>query len=813
MARSPKSSGSPLHPLVEQFVQSTESLRNLAERMPEPREPVVQAIIDLTHVRSGRQVRDEVRARLRQLDLTKCDPDLHILLLDAWANAAVASDSHGSQEARDEARALTRRARDLVSERTPPEIEALVLQLESFTFNVEGNLARRMEILEKARRIVPSSSPRYVLGLLSYLWHCAMEGRLAEHSEELAELRGRPELHSRLQLIELVNAVDTGRLDEAVRLSAEMGHPWSPEWQAGPLARHSSTFRWLQAAIAMLKGDYSLEGAYRALGFADPSCPDYAGPELHSDKLPVWVWVWHHLLDRRPEEALDRAKVEAAEWGQAYYTALGPMPLNLGRCELACGHAEAARQCLEKRRRMGNVRYLDDLFLARVELLAGDRRAAAAHFAAALAAADRYGARGRVDFELRMACELSPGDIAWLARAAGELPAAQVVSGGGPAGRAPATARQQPLVGASPVLARVREAIATLAPLDVPVLVTGETGTGKELVARLLHERGPRRERPFVAINCGAIAETLLESELFGHEKGAFTGAERPRKGIFEEAADGTVLLDEIGEISPRLQVMLLRVLETGEIRPVGSSRSRQVKCRILAATNVDLHQAVEDKLFRGDLYYRLKRMEIGLPPLRERRDDIVPLAEHFLREGRSDGRRPLLSPRLAAWLGERSWPGNARELRNFIERLRLLNSEKLEYDLSDIPPETDAAGARRIPEAPAVPGPDSPGAVPGPAAVGSPHPENKPRDEKDETAFLSRGHHPLRRQERLRGLFARHGRLTRQELAALLGISPDTASRDLRILIAEGLVEKVEPTASPRTHYFRLKSGAESGG
>jgi DNA-binding NtrC family response regulator len=208
----------------------------------------------------------------------------------------------------------------------------------------------------------------------------------------------------------------------------------------------------------------------------------------------------------------------------------------------------------------------------------------------------------------------------------------------------------------------------------VTVLLEGETGTGKELFARAIHYHGARARGPFLAQNCAALPETLLESELFGHARGAFTGADRPRRGLFEQADGGTLFLDEVAEMSPAIQAKLLRVLQDGEVRPLGAAGSRRVDVRLVAATNRDLEAAVQEGQFRRDLFYRLRVFPIRLPPLRERREDIAPLALHFLeRLGAQEGKRPGGFAAPALRLLERyPWPGNVRELQNEVHRLVL---------------------------------------------------------------------------------------------------------------------------------------------
>ena len=233
------------------------------------------------------------------------------------------------------------------------------------------------------------------------------------------------------------------------------------------------------------------------------------------------------------------------------------------------------------------------------------------------------------------------------------------------------------LVGKSPVMLDLFKTIGRVAPRDVPVLVTGESGTGKELVARAIHAASPRAERAFVAVNTAAIPRDLLESELFGHERGAFTGAVAARSGRFREASGGTLFLDEIGDMSSDLQAKLLRVLQDQVVTPVGSSASQKVDVRILAATHRDLDQAVSSGDFREDLLYRLRVVPMHLPALRERRDDVRVLADHFIARYAEDlagGPRTLADETISVLL-RHSWPGNVRELENAVKRALVLGS------------------------------------------------------------------------------------------------------------------------------------------
>jgi len=305
------------------------------------------------------------------------------------------------------------------------------------------------------------------------------------------------------------------------------------------------------------------------------------------------------------------------------------------------------------------------------------------------------------------------------------------------------------VIGVSQVMASLFEMVRAIAPTSSTVLVTGESGTGKELVARAIHGLSGRAEGPFVSINCGALPDTLLESELFGHVKGAFTDARQGKKGLFEAASGGTLFLDEVGETSPPMQVKLLRALQERRIRPVGGTEEIEVDVRVIAATNAPLETLVEQKRFREDLYYRLQVIPIRTPPLRERREDIPLLAHHFLeRFAREMGKRVAkISEEAMGQLQAFDWPGNVRQLENVIERAVAFET-------------TEAVMPERLPEAVRRPG--RPATLP---TIG---------DGFSLDAYL------LSIEAQLLGEALERGRGDRAVAARLLGVSP----RSLRYLL-----------------------------
>jgi two-component system, NtrC family, response regulator len=263
------------------------------------------------------------------------------------------------------------------------------------------------------------------------------------------------------------------------------------------------------------------------------------------------------------------------------------------------------------------------------------------------------------------------------------------------------------IIGKSKSMREIFRFIERVAGSDISVLICGESGTGKEMVAHAIHQQSERRGNPFVVVNCGAIPENLLESELFGHEKGAFTGAHALKRGKFELAHTGTLFLDEIGELVPALQVKLLRFLQDRKIERVGGTHPIELQVRVIAATNRDLTKKIENHVFREDLYYRLKVVPLDLPPLRERKDDIIPLAQHFLQKYCQENRKPpmTLSPETEGALLVHPWPGNVRELENLISRTvvlcphTILKPSHLGFGLNQTPTDVNLKFAKKAME------------------------------------------------------------------------------------------------------------------
>ena len=636
------------HRAVLDYLSSDRSLVDILRSIPEPHTPVVRALLYIHECLARKRLAKQAIEAAQAVPVEEADADLLILMLSSWAELSC-------RMARpSEAGALVQRAKALVAESTPPEIRAAAVYAESMVDDNAGNKGRAEEKLKSILDLIPPSSPRRKF----YVWEAGMflaqQGRAIEFESDLRALESQQSDHFpavRLIALQFVDAVETGRVEDALQIDSQI----------------SAALRLGENPAAVTCGNY--QALLRLMEErATRDRTPMAAPSPSVLGYPAWLEIVRCLLRRQTTHALRLARREA-DRTLASLMGNGFDSFNLIRAELAAGNADAARRLLEMRRTRGNLHYLDSLFMARVERLAGNPAAAARRFAEMLRTVEHYRANGRLEFELQMACELSYSDVIRMTQMSGsvarQLPSVRLPFQIPPPVDAPPEHGVERIIGRSPAIVAIRDMILRLADADAPVLITGETGTGKELVARALHASSRRREAPFIAVNCGSIAETLLDSELFGHKRGAFTGADRANKGLFEEAGDGAILLDEMGEILPRLQQALLRVLETGEIRAVGSATTRRIRCRILAATNADLNRLAAEGRFRKDLLFRLQRLGIDLPPLRDRREDILLLARHFLDLGRPPGMHATLSGDLIRALESYEWPGNVRELRH----------------------------------------------------------------------------------------------------------------------------------------------------
>lgn len=774
--------------IVDLYVTSDLPLLTVIQKRGADDTPMTRALTMLCECLDGRRLAKEAIDATQAVPLSGADSELTLLMLSTWTELACRLGRPS------EAQALLHQIRTLITDETHPVVLAYARRAEAILADTTGDKRQREAIMREILPLLQPHSPRRKF----YIWELglflAQQGRASELRAEMKELTWQCNERfplSRVKMVQFIDAVETGHIQIASQLMPELSASTDEERRSS-FARYPE-YQVLLGLVHAAVGD-TLVGKKRT---------------YHLPRRPVWAQIIYYLLIQDTTQALKLARMEARrQLGSLLDSGFGS--LNLVRAELSSRNHDAATRLIAMRRTRGNIHYLDDFFLARAEFLAGNPKAAAEHFATALARADTYDARKRIDFELMLSVDLSQGDIVELTRRATSIqkrkrtPLDKAPSQGplpptDSRQRTPPNLQQQgvaTIMGRSAPVRKVREEVLRFADLETPVLITGETGTGKELVARALHYESKRSVHTFTAINCGTIAETLLESELFGHEKGAFTGADRANRGLFEETGKGTILLDEIGEVSPRMQMALLRVMETGEIRAIGSSKTRRIECRVVAATNTDLSVAAADGSFRKDLMFRLQRLGIEMPPLRERKGDIMLLARRFLDAGRPIGTHCSLSRGLVEELREYDWPGNIRELRNVIERMRLMHSDKLTYSENDLDIKMRTPRERVSPSAPPPP---HPSAGPHPTAI-----TDGTQSRNDPIAELLRGgNSPLRRLERLRDLFTQYGELTRAEAIRIMGFSPNTATKYLKELTEEGFIKRVEPSASTRTHYF----------
>lgn len=647
----------------------------------------------------------------------------------------------------------------------PSIIFSFFLQGKATLYRAIGNTEEFVKLMEESIANADKKSPRHLDIIFNYYGMLALQGKMQENGKYKVideNLKWPKHIILRLKILKVVNSIFNGNCKE--------GHFYNKELQSSGEELGSYNFNSYESTFNILSGDFEEENYIQ-------------------EKDKKLVKVLNSLSNGKIDEA--QMLYNAIDKNGKNYSNLSRnLPLHLELCQRKSG---MAKFLLKEIKSKGDLHYMDDFFLGRIQLLENDKDGADETFSRLNHNVSYYGAQGRLEFELLFAKEMQLPHILKLLKGWDKNKNSSV-NKTKPKKTNPEIIGKKGvdlIIGKSPSIVKIKDSIKKYATLKAPILVTGETGTGKELVARAIHEEGPHQTEPFLAINCGALTETLLQSELFGYVAGAFTGAQKERIGIFEAAGKGTVFLDEFGDISPKLQVSLLRVLEANEIRLIGASTTRQIECKIVVATNIDLHDAVTEKKFREDLYFRLARFEIRLPALRNRVEDIPELIQFFLDSNSYENNtKKSITNELMKLLTSYPWPGNIRELKNEIERLCILNSNQEIFSIEHI--DTMHFSHLKIHNNQSQETSNNE----------SKNVERKPLDVDTQT-ILESGFRVESRQNKIKELFQQYKKLTRNQIIKFTNVGPSTATKDLKTLMDLGYIVRRSPTKSSSTDFF----------
>ncbi|PCJ63289.1 MAG: hypothetical protein COA79_00340 [Planctomycetota bacterium] len=659
--------------------------------------------------------------------------------------------------------------------------------------------------------ITPRNSPSQKKLRLHYAFTLARQGIAKSYIEKLIKEKEfetkNSDLHHAFQFVRFLDHTEAGRFNDAMALLPEVD------------LHHESLVDQAYLEFGLYYTQRILLNIYHVVLFSNQkeqlslNLTPTSFLTKDEDQLyyPTWILIIECLLENKKQDALIWARTNE-DIQNGLTQSQNFTSFNLIRAELASSNIENAKRILFQRHKNGNHHYFDNFYLARISLLEENLDDAHCYFSKFMEDVELNESWGRLDLELRLAKELNPLRILKIGMNLSKNKQTEVAKVTETNSSSSGLTGINRILGESLSAQEIREKVKSYAKLDLPVLITGETGTGKEVVAKALYEESLRNKSPFITVNCAAISDTILESELFGHQKGSFTGATHNRKGLFEEAKNGTIFLDEIGDISPRLQIALLRVLETGEIRPVGSNKNIQINCRAIAATNAPLEELTTTGRFRKDLLFRLQRLNFWLPPLRDRKIDIMQLSESYISSIKRSNQKLSFSDEFVAAMEEYPWPGNIRELKNEIEFMALMNPGKTNFTLNDLDlkirvylekisknktwenPEYYTTEINEIKT----------------SKLNMVKTENASKEIKpaqnttiNMDELISKSTSPLRRIQKLKILFEKHIDLTRKEICQHLEVSPQTTSKDLKQLIKDNFIVKIEPSAAPRTHYF----------
>jgi DNA-binding NtrC family response regulator len=694
-------------------------------------------------------------ATINQLDYSQFKIEEQLMFLEYLFSLYV------SKNRQSNANSILSVIKSLVSEKLSVEFQTLPINMQGLLDSNNGNKKNRSLAFEQCLEILKNKSKRYKVILWDYMIHLCFTHEFEKVQKNLSILKN-----------EMAGTQIEKRFDFVLFLYDMERNNWENTEQH----------------IRSIQEDSILAKFCR--NTIEQYCK-FKNNFIHQDESVLdqkRTSDWPHLstvclIKDKRQESLKWARKYAesnisfkSTTSDAYY---------LLRAELANGNVNAAEFFLENKKNIGNESPIDDFFKFRIHQIKRENDTAKYYFNKFLQYIDKVELHNRLDIELQLSPDLQMKDIRFFIE---NSIATNIIAK--PAEnfknikykKETLTTEMHYLIGEHASILHIKELIKKFAFVELPVLIVGETGTGKELVAKALWQEGPYKNKKFVAINCGAISDYLLQSELFGHKKGAFTGAFQDHKGIFEEATEGIVFLDEIGEISSQMQVSLLRILESGEYRAVGDTVTKKLNCKIIFATNRNLEDQVKLGHFRKDLQFRLDRLSIHLPALRERTSDIPLLVNHFINIQNPNLPTLFFDKKLLDHLATLPWPGNIRELRNELEKIRLFHSDKIKIQISDL---SEKYKEKKI----TVPQKD----------LG-----NK-KAKVNSNANLLNMNSKFRKIDELKNLFKNYHKLSRAESASFLKVSLNTAANYLATLEKENYIKKIKSNNSEKIHYYEI--------
>lgn len=755
---------SALHPIMKDYLSSSESLDRIVLRHYDKNnflETVWAQLIDEIHQKSMNQ------SLLESIDKAivkgHSDPNIFMLFI------SIALSYNNAFMQFDKSHSLCSIALSLKQEKIKPIVRALFLQHYANLLRKEGKVSECMKLMDESLSLISSNDPRYSVILNNTFFMIAVQGKLKENGVyQLDSLQWASKEDQFLYLTELKieNSIIIGDYEEGLALL----NSYKANSQIGLAPRFVDYTNLLQ----IISGDL-IEANYKEKEYKDLA---KSLQLLLFGRVEESKQIFGNLMESSIKKTLFKVI--------AYY-----LPINF---EISLGNKGMAKLLLQEKEKKGDVSYFDDFFYGRLYLLENDLEKAERSFVRLLENVKRFGAMNRLIFELQFAKELN------LDRQLQLLNGWKLISKTVPNEEKPEVIKNawpkekgiKLLIGKSKAIRNVKDLVKKYAKLRAPVLITGETGTGKELVSRAIHDEGLFPDEPFLAINCGALTDSLLQSELFGYEAGAFTGAQKQRKGIFEAAGKGTVFLDEFGDISPKLQVSLLRVFELNEIRLLGGTTTRKIQCKIVIATNADLHKAVAEKRFREDLYFRMAKFEVKLPALREKKEDLPELIQYFLDKNCRPHENKMISNGLILRLMDYHWPGNIRELKNEIDRLYILNPDITFLDVEHF----DFSHLQLI------------GKYNQSTQSLTANQDIKIAEgttDQGLSKIIRKGFSFEQHVELIKEMFKKYRKMTRNQIMEVNNISSTTATKCLKRLVRSGFIVRRTPTKSTRTDYFEF--------